>query len=204
MTKTKIGLTLLLFITSCFTANTSLAIDTTIAFMPTGRETSQPIGHYVFCQEYPDECSVRSNHTEPVSLDDAGWETLQLVNNAVNGAILPATDFEIFGVDERWVYPAVWGDCEDYVLLKRRMLVENGWPVSSLLITVVLQPNGEGHAVLTVRTDRGDLILDNLNPRIRLWNETEYLFVKRQSERNSGGWVAIDDRRQTVAQHVGQ
>ncbi len=179
-------------------------MDGSFAFMPMGRDTSQPIGHYLFCQEHPSECSVRSAQTDPVALDDVSWEMLQQVNNAVNGAILPATDQEIFGVDELWVYPTVWGDCEDFVLLKRRMLVENGWPVSSLLITVVLQPNGEGHAVLTVRTDRGDLILDNLDSRIRLWNETEYLFVKRQSERNTGGWVTIDDRRQTVAQYVGQ
>ena len=172
--------------------------------MPVGRETSQPIGHYQFCQEQPAECNVRSYRTDPVALNDGGWSTLQAVNNAVNAAIQPATDLEIFGVDERWVYPATWGDCEDFVLLKRRMLVEQGWPVSSLLITVVLQPNGDGHAVLTVRTDRGDLILDNLVSEIRLWTETPYTYVKRQSERDTGGWVAIEDQRQTVVQYVGQ
>ena len=204
MTKTAKGLKTFISATVSLIASNAFALDTTIAFMPMGRETSQPIGHYVFCQENPGECSVRSSQTDPVLLDDRSWDVLQQVNNAVNAAIRPATDQEIFGVDERWVYPTVWGDCEDFVLLKQRMLVENGWPVSSLLITVVLQPNGEGHAVLTVRTDRGDLVLDNLDPRIRVWNETEYLFVKRQSERNSGGWVSIDDRRQTVAQYVGQ
>ena len=36
-----------------------------------------------------------------------------------------------------------------------------GWPESKLLITVVRDENNEGHAVLTVRTDEGDFILDN-------------------------------------------
>jgi predicted transglutaminase-like cysteine proteinase len=171
--------------------------------MTTGRLTSQPIGHYQFCNEFPDECSIRGTATDPVLLDEAAWDALQAVNNVVNNTILPATDHQIFGEEERWVYPLLWGDCEDYVLLKRRMLAEAGWPVSSLLITVVLQSNGDGHAVLTVRTDRGDLILDNLVSNIRVWNETDYFFVKRQSERDSGGWISIDDRRQTVAQQVG-
>lgn len=177
--------------------------DYTSAYMPVGGGTAQPIGHYQFCQQLPDECRVRSANTDPVRLDDDAWAALQQVNAAVNESIRPATDMDIFGVEELWVYPVVWGDCEDFVLLKRRMLIDRGWPVSSLLITVVLQPNGEGHAVLTVRTDRGDLILDNLNPEIRIWNETAYFYVKRQSERNSGGWVDINDQRQTVAQHAG-
>ena len=203
MKKTILGLVIVVPITLLF-VDTTIAVDSTVVFMPTGRVTSQPIGHYQFCHEYPDECSLRNTATEPVSLDEAAWHTLQAVNNAVNESILPATDHEIFGVEERWVYPMLWGDCEDFVLLKRRMLAEAGWPLSSLLITVVLQPNGDGHAVLTVRTDRGDLILDNLVSPIRVWNETNYLFVKRQSERDSGGWISIDDRRQIVAQNVGQ
>src|SRR4029078_2889704 len=85
--------------------------------------------------------------------------------------------------------------CEDLVLLKRRMLIEKGWPVGALLITVVRQSSGEGHAVLTVLTDRGDLVLDNLDPHIVVWSQTDYHFVKRQSEFDSGQWVSVDDGR---------
>lgn len=202
MLKTKIGLFIVYPIALLF-VGTAFAVDSTTVFMTTGRLTSQPIGHYQFCIEFPAECSIRSTSTDPVVLDEPAWDALQAVNNVVNNTIMPATDHEIFGEEERWVYPLLWGDCEDYVLLKRQMLAEAGWPLSSLLITVVLQSNGEGHAVLTVRTDRGDLILDNLVSNIRIWNETDYFYVKRQSERDSGGWISIDDRRQTVAQHVG-
>ena len=44
------------------------------------------------------------------------------------------------------------GDCEDFVLLKRKKLIAGGFSPSDLLITVVRKPDGEGHAVLTLRT----------------------------------------------------
>ena len=65
------------------------------------------------------------------------------------------TDIEHWGVVERWNYPDDgYGDCEDYVLLKRRMLMQAGWPREALLITVVRDKKGDGHAVLTVKTDQ--------------------------------------------------
>ena len=33
-------------------------------------------------------------------------------------------------------------------------------------MTVARQPNGDGHAVLTVRTSIGEYMLDNLEPRV--------------------------------------
>ena len=94
------------------------------------------------------------------------------INENINQKIAPDTDQRIYGVPELWVYPRTVGDCEDYVLLKRQTLIEQGFSASNLLITVVLQPNGEGHAVLTVRTDYGDYILDNMRSDVRLWSET--------------------------------
>ena len=101
------------------------------------------------------------------------WNQLVNVNADVNQQILAATDDEIYGRPEVWAYPEKIGegDCEDLVLLKRRDLIKDGWPAGALLITVVRQRNGDGHAVLTVLTDRGDLVLDNLNPRVLVWNE---------------------------------
>lgn len=169
--------------------------DSGIRFMAVKGATAQPIGHHEFCQTHEAECAVRSTAPARLRLSPERWNTLVAVNNAVNTKIVPATDEEIFGQPEVWVYPAGRGDCEDFVLLKRRMLVQRGWPVGSLLITVVRQGNGDGHAVLTALTDRGDLVLDNLEPQISLWNETPYQFVKRQSEFDSGRWVSIEDIR---------
>jgi predicted transglutaminase-like cysteine proteinase len=171
-------------------------------FMATGGPTSQPIGHYDFCRRYPRECSVRSSSVSRVHLTPELWNQLVRVNAAVNIAITPATDEEVYGVPEYWAYPKTRGDCEDVVLLKRRDLIEMGWPIGALLITVVRQRNGEGHAVLTVTTDSGDFILDSLEPMVMRWNATDYQFVKRQSQFNSGQWVAIDDARTVMVGSV--
>jgi len=164
-------------------------------FMAIGGKTSQPIGHYEFCETHRDECNVKSAYEERVRLTAERWNELVGVNNKVNTEIRPATDMELYGRPEFWTYPTTAGDCEDLVLLKRRILQEKGWPTGALLITVVRQQNGDGHAVLTVLTDRGDLILDNLEGHILVWSETEYEYIKRQSEYDTGGWVSIDDGR---------
>lgn len=161
--------------------------------MHTGSITSQPIGHYEFCQSHKDECDIKSADTPAPRLTDYGWKVLREVNYQVNTAIVPMTDQELYGREEVWAYPVDAGDCEDYVLLKRRDLMEKGFPVNDLLITVVRKPDGEGHAVLTVRTAKGDYILDNLDNQIKLWSDTPYEYLKRQSDENTGQWVTIEN-----------
>lgn len=161
------------------------------ANMVTGGLTSQPIGHYEFCRANPRECTIRMADAGPTRLTTALWKRISAVNVAVNRAVEPMNDFDIYGKDEVWTYPGTMGDCEDYVLEKRRELARAGVPLSNLLITVVRKPDGEGHAVLTVRTDRGDYILDNLSDHVRLWSETGYRFLKRQSSTNTGRWVSL-------------
>ena len=122
------------------------------------------------------------------------------INKWVNEAIKPLTDLDHWGLIEVWAYPDDgYGDCEDYVLLKRRMLIESGWPREALLVTVVRDSKGEGHAVLTVTTNKGDYILDNQNEDILLWFETGYRFVKRQSQSNPNVWVSLGDQRPAIA-----
>ncbi|KHJ54073.1 transglutaminase-like cysteine peptidase [Aureimonas sp. OT7] len=164
------------------------------ADMPVTGPTSQPVGHYVFCQSYPEQCQP-NRQIRLTRMDDATWRLIVEVNNTVNTAITPKTDLEMHGVPELWSYPTTEGDCEDFALLKQYMLEKAGLPRSSLLITVVQQPNGEGHAVLTVRTDAGDYVLDNLDERVLRWTDTPYRFLKRQAEANSGKWAGIADDR---------
>jgi len=117
------------------------------------------------------------------------------VNNAVNAAVVAVSDADYYQVAEYWAYPDGYGDCEDFALAKRRALIEAGWNPSTLLMTVVRESNGSGHAVLLVRTDRGDVVLDNQDGRVLLWNETPYQFLKRQSQADSGKWVDLLDTR---------
>lgn len=166
--------------------------------MVTGGVTSQPIGHYEFCQKYAAECNVRSKLTAPPRVTEYGWKLVREINASVNKSIIAMTDQEIYGRDEVWEYPTTAGDCEDYALLKRKMLIENGFSVSDLLITVVRKPDGEGHAVLTLRTTEGDFILDNLSDEVKIWTDTQYTYLKRQASFNSGRWVSIEDGRDVL------
>lgn len=169
-------------------------------FMPTGNLTSQPVGHYEFCKRLPAECSERTPVEAPVELTRQLWAQIIEINNGVNKRVIPRTDMEMWGKEEVWSYPGRYGDCEDYALEKRRELMERGVPAGDLLMTVVRQRNGEGHAVLTVHTSLGDYILDNLEPRVLAWTDTKYQYLKRQSETDSGEWVSIrDDRGPAVA-----
>ncbi|OQM76342.1 transglutaminase-like cysteine peptidase [Manganibacter manganicus] len=173
------------------------------ASMATGGLTSQPIGHYEFCKNHPGECSIRPKNLAPAPMTTALWKQLVSVNAAVNAAVKPLSDMEIYGKDEVWAYPDKGvGDCEDYVLEKRRRLNRFGLSLADLLVTVVRKPDGEGHAVLTVRTSKGDFILDNLTDKVRLWDETDYRYLKRQAMTNTGRWVSIRDDQQVLVGSV--
>jgi predicted transglutaminase-like cysteine proteinase len=160
--------------------------------MDTGGLTSQPIGHYEFCKMNPEECSIRLTDRGPAVLSERMWATVRAINERVNTVVRPVSDLDLYGRDEFWAYPtANAGDCEDYVLEKRRQLRKAGISLTNLLITVVRKPDDEGHAVLTLRTSEGDFVLDNLRDDIRLWTETGYRFLKRQSSTHTGRWVSL-------------
>lgn len=173
----------------------ALAISENHAFILDVNETSVPIGHAQFCQSRQDECSQNANVVTYEKLSQGKWDELLQINAHWNQAIKPVNDIDLYQTEEFWTYPREYGDCEDYVLAKRRSLIERGWAPSALLITVVKQANGEGHAVLTVRTDRGDLILDNQEGLIKVWSETNYSYIKRQSQQHQGRWMELADNR---------
>ncbi len=179
-------------------ASSAVADATSPLAMQTGGTTSQPIGHYEFCQVYKSDCARTFRKSAAPRLTDYGWQIVREVNASVNHKIIPMTDQELFGRDEVWDYPVDAGDCEDYVLEKRRELIARGIPENDLLITVVRKPDGEGHAVLTLRTVNGDFILDNLDNRIKLWTDTPYHYLKRQSTTDAGRWVTIENGQDVV------
>jgi predicted transglutaminase-like cysteine proteinase len=151
-----------------------------------------PVGYLKFCTENPGECRRRGQKEAEVILTNAKWAELQAINLEVNLAVKPMSDQAQYDTIEKWTYPFTGkGDCEDYVLQKIRRLTERGWPQSVLLITVVRDEHGEGHAVLTVRTSRGDLVLDNKHSRILPWQQTPYQFIKRQSSADPQRWNSL-------------
>jgi len=150
-----------------------------------------PIGHVDFCRRHPGECTGLEALRTRFDMSSERRRELKEINDMVNEMILPVTDNKLYGRIEHWTYPAGKGDCEDYVLLKRRLLMERGWPASALLITVVRDENREGHAILTVRTAQGDFLLDNKRPEIMTWNRSPYTFIKRQAHWNPKMWISL-------------
>jgi predicted transglutaminase-like cysteine proteinase len=165
--------------------------------------TNTPIGWVQFCDTYATECTTKRADPRDVVLDDKSWNYLIRVNKWANDNIKPMTDMDHYGMIQWWRYPDDGaGACHSYALLKRRMLLEAGWPRTALLMTIVHEKNGEGHAVLTVKTDRGEFILDNLSEKILPWSETPYSYYKRQSQADPNVWVALDDPRDVAAATV--
>src|SRR5690606_37687009 len=113
-------------------------------FMRVGARTAQPVGHYEFCLRMPAECTLQAHAAAPSKLTSAMWSLINEVNEEVNRTVTPVTDQELWGIQEFWSYPERYGDCEDYVLEKRRRLIDAGLDASHLLITVVRQTNGDG------------------------------------------------------------
>ena len=180
--------------TAAHAAKVNFDISETSIFTPVYGKTLAPIGHVNFCARNRGECKGLGGTTRKVVLDTENWKILHEVNNYSNKSVKPVTDNELYNVPEHWTFPTNAGDCEDYVLQKKRYLEGLGFPAETLLITVVLDEKGLGHAVLTVRTDRGDFVLDNMRDDIRAWNATGYTFIKRQSQDNPQLWVSLTNR----------
>lgn len=157
--------------------------------------TQPPYGFVDFCNRMPVEC--REGKPEEVRRAGNSDQLAELdrVNRKVNREIEPVSDKDLYGVTEFWTIPTSGkGDCEDYVLLKRHLLLQSGWPASALLITVVLDEKSEGHAVLTARTASGDYVLDNKIDDMKVWHQTPYRFIMRQSYLNPRLWMTLDPK----------
>ncbi len=173
-------------------------------FMEMDRATTAPVGHRQFCQSNEWACRGSTSQPAIVKLTEARWQELIAINAEVNNRIRPVTDIELFGREEYWTYPVDGaGDCEEYVLEKQRVLIAAGWPKSALLITVAKDIKNAGHAVLTVRTDQGDMILDNQVTAVLPWYATPYRYIKRQSPHAPAKWTGISDTRVTTVSSVG-
>jgi predicted transglutaminase-like cysteine proteinase len=194
------GVVLLTSLAALLAAPTASMAQERAAFIAVGAVTTPPIGWAEFCIEYAPECDTRRSLPRDVALSTRAWADLKRINVAVNTSVKPMTDMDHWGVVERWNYPDDgYGDCEDYALQKRKLLMAAGWPREALLMTVVRDQNGNGHAVLTVKTDRGEYVLDNQTNDVLLWADTGYRFVKRQSQSDPNVWVSLGEPRAAPA-----
>lgn len=185
-----VGLSLLFLGTSA-QAQTVAALPTVSnPILNTG--SAKPILGWVrFCENYPAECAVNTAEPETIALTPQIWKTIVSVNQRVNSSVKAITDADHWGTVDVWGFPDDGkGDCEDYQLLKRRILSESGLPRRAMRMTVVIDELGEGHAVLMIRTNQGDYVLDNKTSSVLPWERTGYVYVKRESQDNIG-WVSL-------------
>ncbi|ANY83971.1 transglutaminase (plasmid) [Microvirga ossetica] len=154
--------------------------------------TARPIKGWIrFCEQNPAECAVDPDEPTTIDLTAKDWQTLNRINQQVNGAIKAKTDMDHWGVEDIWDFAEDgYGDCEDYQLVKRRRLVEAGFPRRALRMTVVIDEEGAGHAVMMVRTTRGDFILDNKRNAILPWHKTGYVYIKREGDEGLA-WASL-------------
>ncbi|RXT47726.1 transglutaminase-like cysteine peptidase [Bradyrhizobium betae] len=153
-----------------------------------------PMAFNRFCHRYEAECRSRPLFRGgPVQLTPERLKDLKQVNEAVNRDIVAARlDNE---AEEAWVLNPARGDCNDYAVTKRHELLKRGWPARVLLLSEVVVPSGEHHLVLVVRTNEGDVVLDNLNAQLRPWSRAPYRWVRMQLPNSSKLWTTIADRR---------
>ena len=147
-----------------------------------------PFSFVKFCLDYPGDCP-KSAGPGRIRLTSAHMAELASVNRAVNAAIRPTPDTSAL---RYWKLNVSAGDCNAFAVEKRHELIGRGWPAAALALTVAKTPWGEGHLVVTVRTDQGDLVLDNLRSDIIAWQKTGYDWIMRQSEANPQFWVKLE------------
>jgi predicted transglutaminase-like cysteine proteinase len=157
--------------------------------------TLAPMAFTRFCLEYPAECKPQRLVLagDRIELNITRWAELEDVNRAVNSSIHPERNEDGLA-GEKWLLGPDRGDCNDYAVTKRHELIAKGWPARTVLLSEVVTVSGEHHLVTVVRTDSGDLVLDNLTDQIVPWSRTPYRWVRIQMPKNPNYWASISAR----------
>jgi predicted transglutaminase-like cysteine proteinase len=164
---------------------------------PAGEARLQRLGEgSLTAQSPPSAEQAASDDVQRAAMTAALWSQLNRINDKVNRQIVRRADIQTYGVLDRWATPLAagdnLGDCEDYVLEKRRALIAAGLPASALSIAVATTSWGESHAVLLVATDQGDYVLDSLTPWILPWRKASLTWRERQVAGAPFRWAMVN------------
>lgn len=139
--------------------------------------------------------NVRPAAYARIDMDEPTMTMVIALNDRVNHTIKAETDQAIYHTADYWVAPGLApgarGDCEDFALEKRRLLIASGVPAAALSIAIVRTPAGEAHAVLVLSAEQGDYVLDNLHGEVKAWQLTGYSWISRQAPGDDLGWVSL-------------
>nr|WP_244473710.1 transglutaminase-like cysteine peptidase [Methylobacterium sp. Leaf112] len=166
--------------------STAPRAQTTLAALPAPATLAAPVGAarpiaawVAFCERYAAECAIDANEPARIALTPAAWTTIATVNRRINAQIRPVTDLDHWGTPDRWdLAEDGSGDCEDFQLLKRKLLAEAGLPRRAMRMTVVIDEKGD------------DFVLDNKTSAVLPWHRTGYVFIKREGT-EAVAWVSL-------------
>ena len=153
-----------------------------------------PVGYRAFCLRFPSDDLCHARGAE-VTLTLTPWleELLSDINIYWNHRLTWASDETLYGRAEYWTVPTGGeGDCEDYALAKYGQLRRLGVPGGALsLVYGKLKTTGEGHAVLSVHTDQGLLVLGSTMDDVLPLAASEIAPVLVEDARLPAMWTAV-------------
>jgi predicted transglutaminase-like cysteine proteinase len=154
-----------------------------------------PMAFTQFCLKYPGDCKPQPLlfGGDRIELNEMRRSELENINRDVNSSIHPERNEDGLA-GEKWLLSPVRGDCNDYAVTKRHQLITRGWPARTVLLSEVVTVSGEHHLVTVVRTNGGDLVLDNLTDQIMPWSRTRYRWMRIQTPKNPNYWASISQQ----------
>jgi predicted transglutaminase-like cysteine proteinase len=150
-----------------------------------------PAGFRDFCERSPAMCDLVGGDGDAVALPDLVWIGLEKFNHKFNSWINYQSDASTFGRSDYWTVAEMAGDCEDIALAKRNALIAAGWPAAALWLAIGRDATGDAHVVLIVRSDRGDVVLDNRDDALRLWYQVDLEWLARQTPGDRRYWRLV-------------
>lgn len=165
--------------------------------IPAGRHFRTPIQWTDYCQnagKFDPTCSEdQAFDSKPIKVTGKMIDDFGSVNDIVNHKYQYTDDIVV----DRWTSHleiTLKGDCDDFALTKRRMLIELGYNPAAIQPTVVYTPNG-GHMILLINTNQGYYILDSKYDDLAQWHGSKpddryTLWVARF---NGKEWVNFDE-----------
>jgi predicted transglutaminase-like cysteine proteinase len=178
---------------SLFSTHSLVSVSSHSPIVHLGGPTLGPRGYYELCSAEHDVCREAAGDGVAqvdgrVRYDPAVATQLATINSAVNRSIRQTSDFEQFGVSDYWSVGGSRGDCEEFALTKKAVLLAQGWPSAALPLALVKTPSGGPHLVLIAKTDEGDMVLDNLTTTVQPWQRTSYTPFTIQSSTDGRIW----------------
>ena len=118
------------------------------------------------------------------------YSIAERINSQVNASVSYKTDLEQYDNPEFWVEANTFGDCEDYALLKRHVLLKSGFASKDLHLACCWDETESYHCVLLCRTDNGWFVLDNRHPLPMIPKQCKYAWDKALDEVD-GKWYVL-------------